>query len=120
MIKEYLKAWDESPSPKPCNDPEFIAAFLEFMHERDAEHYEFTGDNGYCGHTAKIYDIPPQYSFCRQMAFEFAYSVDFVNVFTAYHSGFWVPGYISLEGKKAAPIISLLNEKFIQWGGFAI
>jgi hypothetical protein len=120
MIKEYLKTWDASPSPKPCNDPEFIAGFLEFMRERDCEHYEFTGDNGYCGHTAIIYDIHPQYSYGRQMAFELAYGAGFTKVFTAHHNGFWVPEYISLKGGEAAPIISILHEKFIQWGGFAV
>jgi hypothetical protein len=120
MIEEYLKTWDEAPAPKPSNDPEFVTAFIEYMKDKSADDYEFTGDNGYCGHTAILYDVHPRYSFSRAMAFEFAYGVDFVKVFTAYHDGFWVPEYISLKGGEAAPIIGILNEKFVRWGGFAL
>ena len=120
LIIDEIARFETGGNPKTNNRPEFIAAFIEYMNGKGADNYEFTGDNGYCGYTARLYDVHPRYSFSRTMAFEFAYGVDFVKVFTAYHDGFWVPEYINLKGGEAAPILNVLNGKFMRWGGFSI
>lgn len=117
-MKKYLEEWEKEESPKSVNNEKFIADFMEFMKSRDGDHYEFTGENSYCGHTAIIYDENPNYCMGRTLAFEFAYGIDFVKVFTADHNGFWTPEYISLKGGNAAPILAILFEKYKQWGGF--
>ena len=120
MIEDYLKTWNEAENPKPCNDPVFIKMFVEFIGDRGSDHFEFSGDNGYCGYTAVVYEEDPRFSWGRGISFEFAYGLDFVKVFTAQHCGYWVPEYINLQGGEAATIIGILNEKFIRWGGFAV
>ena len=117
-IDEHVKKWNEAENPKPCNDADFIKVFIEFIAEKGSEDFEFSGENGYCGNTAIVYDINPKYSFVRSIAFEFAYGSDFVKVFTAHHNGFWVPEYIDLSGDDASQILSILREKFMAWGGF--
>tara|TARA_R110000823_G_C15881781_1_gene495139 strand:+ start:798 stop:1169 length:372 start_codon:yes stop_codon:yes gene_type:complete len=119
-MKKYLAEWEEAESPKPVNNVKFIADFIEFMKSRDSDHYEFEGDNDYCGCTAIIWDENPRYCMGRSMYFEFAYSNDFVKVFTGNHNGFWVPEYISLKGDDAQPILKILQDKFNQWGGFSV
>jgi len=118
MIKEYIEKWNNLPSPKPENDKRFINDFIEFMQSKDKNHYEFEGENYYCGFTATLYETEPQYSYGRVLAFEFAYGQDFVKVFTANHNGFWVPEYINLKGGEAAPILGILHHKLIEWAGF--
>lgn len=118
-MKKYLAEWEKAESPKPANNEKFIADFIEFMKSRDSDHYEFDGENNYCGYTATIYDENPNYCMSRTLAFEFAYGIDFVKVFTANHNGFWVPEYINLRGGEAAPILTVLFDKYKQWGGFA-
>ena len=110
-IEEYIKKWDGFSGEKPINDPEFISLFIDFIKDKAGEYFEFEGDNGYCGHTALVYEVPIAHAFTRVMGFEFAYGLDFVKVFTAYHEGFWVPEYISLTGNEAKPILSILNKK---------
>lgn len=120
-IEEYLKYWDSVDGLKPQNEEIFIKLFVEFMKNKDAEHYEFHGDNDYCGYTAIVYDIIPRHAFgSDNFGFEFAYSEDeeFVKVFTSYHRGFWSPEYIDLKGEEAQDILSILKSKFVEWGGF--
>jgi len=117
-MNTYLENWEEQDSPKPCNDEEFIKEFIAFMKSKDSDHYEFTGDNGYCGHTAALYEVPVSHNFGRCMAFEFAYGEGFVKVFTAYHSGFWTPEYINLSGEEAKEILEILQQKGVEWLGF--
>jgi len=118
-MKDYLEYWNSIEGVKPKNDPVFIQEFVGFMKERDKDHYEFKGENYYCGNTAIIYDDNPMYCMSRTTCFEFAYGSDFVKVFTGHHSGFWVPEYISLCHEDAEPVLEILKQKFIEWGGFA-
>jgi hypothetical protein len=119
-MKEYLIEWEKAGSPKPSNDKEFIKDFIAFLESKDKDHFEFDGENHYCGYTATVYEIEPSYCLGKTLAFEFAYGIDFVKVFTAAHNGFWVPEYIDLKGDDATPILAILNKRFIQWGGFAL
>lgn len=114
---ENLKSQIENDSFQK-NNKEFIADFIAFMKSKDVSHYEFEGDNDYCGFTALIHDIPPRYCYGRNVSFEFAYDKDFVKIFTANHNGFWVPEYISLKCDEAKPILDILFERFKEWGGF--
>lgn len=118
-IEDYLKHWESIEGTKPVNDDTFIELFIEFMRSKDKDHYEFTGENHYCGNTAIIHDVEPQYCLGKtNIGFEFAYSKDFVKVFTSEHQGFWSPEYISLEGFEAKQILHILEMKFLEWGGF--
>jgi len=119
-MKDYLDKWHKAESPKPVNDEKFIADFIDFMKDKPADHYEFTGENHYCGYTAVVYEDNPNYCMGRTLAFEFAYDSDFVKVFTANHNGFWTPEYISLKGDSAKPMLEILFEKYKSWGGFVL
>jgi len=117
-MKEYLDWWHKQEGQKPVNDKQFINDFIEFMKSKDKDHYEFDGENYYCGFTAIVYDENPNYCMGRSLAFEFAYNKDFVKVFTANHNGFWTPEYIDLKGDDANPILAVLKDKFMSWGAF--
>ena len=119
MLKEYIEKWHKIDGEKPCNEKEFISAFIEFIKSKDKDHFEFDGENHYCGFTATVYDENPNYCMGRTMAFEFAYDKDFVKVFTAAHNGFWTPEYINLKGDDAKEILGVLKYQLIQWAGFA-
>lgn len=119
-LKDYIAKWNENEGKKEVNNKEFIANFIGFIKSKGKDHFEFNGDNDYCGHTAIVYDDNPKYCYHGTMAFEFAYSATFVKVFNANHNGFWVPEFIDLQGGDAAPILAMLHEKFTQWGGFSV
>ena len=115
-IEEYLKEWQES-EVKECNNPEFIAAFIEYMKE-DGRQYSFiSGENGYFGYTARICGDYNPFGFAM---FELAYSgaAEFVKVFSANHNGYWVPEYIDLKGDEALEILNILKSKLLEFGGF--
>jgi len=117
-MKEYLKKWESHDSPKPCNDTEFTSKFLDFIKSKPCDHWEFDGENHYCGYTAIVYEDNPDYCMGRTLGFEFAYDKDFVKVFTANHGGFWVPEYINLSGNDAKEILEVVREKLVEWAGF--
>lgn len=116
-IQLYIKQWNKIDGIKPQNDPEFIKEFMLFVDGTEGDHWEFSGENGYCGFTAVVCETP-LYLYGRGLSFEFAYGNDFVKVFTANHHGFWVPEYINLKGDEALPLLSILRKKLTQWGGF--
>ncbi len=115
-ITEYIKNWN-TENPKPKNDLIFIAEFTEFARNSDFENWKFAGDNGYCGYTAFLSEYP-DYIPVSGLGFEFAYSKDFVKVFTDTHNGFWTPEYIDLSGVDAKPLIGVIKEKLNGWAGF--
>ncbi len=117
-MKEFIEKFNNTDGVKPVNDEKFISDFIEFMKSKDKDHYDFDGENHYCGFTAIVYDEEPTYCMGRTLAFEFAYDKDFVKVFTANHNGFWVPEYINLNGEDAKPILDVLKNKFLSWGAF--
>jgi hypothetical protein len=117
-IKSYVAEWNDIEGIKPENDQEFIKNFTEFCKSSTVDKWWFDGENGYCGFTATINEHPPHLSFGRGIGFEFAYGIDFVKVFTDRNEGYWVSEYINLKGGDAAPLIAILHEKLIEWGGF--
>ena len=115
-IKEYINIWDKIEGVKPTNDLVFITAFTEFARTSDIEQWDFRGENGYCGYTARVQEYP-YYTPLRGLGFEFAYDKNFVKVFTDKHNGFWTPEYISLEGDEAGALLSIIKDKLNTWGG---
>ena len=118
MLNAYIEQWSKI-EPRPVNNPDFINAFTEFLKSRDKDCFEFSGDNNYCGHTAIVYESYAPYCCNTVNTVELAYGKEFIKVFTANHNGFWVPEYISLSGAAAKPLLTILHEKFLQWGGFS-
>ena len=117
-IKQYLETWESRGRPK--NEPEFIEPFIEIIESASVENWHFDGEDYYCGWTAVCSDNLLYPVDLSAPGFEFAYSDDFVKVFTDRHKGFWAPEYIKLDtaddyGKK---ILDVLHKKFIEWGGF--
>lgn len=120
FIKQYIKDWHSSEE-KECNNPGFISALILLMGKVGVSYYEFSGENHYCGNTAILNEIPPAYQLGRgYFCLEFAYSNEFIKVFTGHHNGFWVPEYISIDSKhdNFEEMHSILKSKFIEWGGF--
>ena len=108
-IEDYLNSdWVK-------NSPQMMSAFMDYISDEDREWYFKSGENGYCGYTAIVSDSYNPFGCPR---FEFAYSKDFVKVFTANHHGFWVPEYISLTGGDASEILNILKQKLLKSGGF--
>ena len=119
-MEAYLKAWHEMGSPKPSNDIQFVNNFIKHIKSMDADCWDFTGDNGYCGSTATLTDCNQSYKFNRSpLDFEIAFGDGFVKVFTLYHNGYWSPEYINLEGGIAEEILTIIKFKCNQWAGFA-
>lgn len=116
-IEKYLEEWQKSESPKEQNNPKFIRGFTNYIKSKDADHWDFSGENGYCGYTATVLDCFNGYSW-SSLDSEFAYGKDFIKVFTAHHHGFWSPEYINLSGEEAKEILDILHQKLIAWGGF--
>ena len=118
-MEAYIKAWHEMESPKPSNDTQFINNFITYIKAADADCWEFSGDNGYCGSTATITDVDQSYKFHRSLLdFEIAFSCGVVKVFTLYHDGFWTPEYINIDGAIADEISGIMMQKLIEWAGF--
>lgn len=115
-IKNYIAAWNKE-EVKPQNNPKFIGDFLEFAKGADFDHWEFDGENGYCGYTAILHEHP-QHIPVYGIGFEFAYGKDFVKVFTSRHNGFWTPEYIDLKGDDAKELLSVIRDKLTGWAGF--
>lgn len=115
-LKTYIREWKESEE-KPCNDIVFVAEFTEWIKTLDKDNWSFEGENGYCGSTAIVNEYPFSVP-ARGELFEFAYSKDFVKVFTGYNNGYWSPEYIKLEGAEAKSLLKVLKCKFLEWGDF--
>lgn len=116
-IKNYILEWNKEEGIKPQNNPEFISNFLEFAKSADSDHWEFDGDNGYCGCTAILHEHPRQLP-AYGLGFELAYGKGFVKVFTGSHGGYWTPEYINLEGEAAKELLDVIRSKIIEWAGF--
>ena len=116
-IKQYLRNWEEAPSPKPVNDSIFLEEFTKWAKTLDKDHWSFTGCNGYCGNTAVVNEYPSFVPAAGEV-FEFAYSKNSVKVFAGYHNGFWTPEYINLKDAEARSLLKVLEDKFMEWGGF--
>lgn len=113
-LEEYIEAYIANFDPNNCNDETFIKMFTAYASKADG--WSFTGDNGYCGHTAYIHQ---NWMWVHEgFGLELAYGHDFVKVFTSKNGGFWVPEYISLSGKDAEEIISIIKKKVLEWAGF--
>lgn len=121
-IKEYIEMWNKEDH-KPQNDGKFIAHFTEFAEGADLDHWDFDGENGYCGYTAALWEHPRTIP-VNGLTFEFAYGRDvaygrgFVKVFTGAHNGFWTPEYINLEGVVAKELLTIIERKLHGWAGF--
>ena len=115
-IKSCIEKWNNN-NPKPQNDVQFITAFVEFAQNADFDQWSFTGENGYCGYTATIYEYPQSLPLVG-LGFEFAYGSTFVRVFTNQHNGFWVPEYINLKGEDAKELLCIIKESLNGWTGF--
>lgn len=117
-IENYIEGWNKK-CEKPVNEPEFIEMFIKLIKEYDCEHWDFSGENGYCGFTATVSDYTTwNIRSSTLINFEFAYGKDFVKVFTASHCGFWVPEYINLHGDDAKELLEIIKEKLLLWAGF--
>ncbi len=123
QIKKYIEGWDKAKNPKPCNDPEFIKNFTEYLKESDPECWRFEGENHYCGYTAILHEDIMGFG-DSNVNFEFAYCFDepygsiFVSVFTENHQGFWTPEYIKLKDGKAIEILTIIKVKSLHFTGF--
>lgn len=116
-IKEFIEKWNNAESPKPANDLVFVASFTKFAKESDFDQWEFSGENYYCGYTARLSEYS-SYVPVSGLGFEFAYGKDFVKVFTDKHNGFWTPEYIDLKGVDAKALLDVIEEKLNGWAGF--
>ena len=118
-IKDYIEKWNKEESPKPMNDLVFVAEFTKFAKNSDFDQWSFSGENGYCGYTATLHELPSHMQgLVPGLGFEFAYGKDFVKVFTDKHNGFWTPEYISLMGDDAMELLGVIKTKLNGWAGF--
>lgn len=115
-IDEYLKIWHDSDE-KEKNNLEFMASVIDYLSSEDRCWTFGDGENGYCGYTCHVFD---EYSpWLQYPRFEFAYSSDFVKMFSASHNGFWVPEYIDVSGNDAKPLLKILSSACLKSNGFA-
>lgn len=115
-IKKYIDEWEYIDGVKPINDSTFMYNFMGFIKDSDIDQWNFSGENGYCGNTAKVQEHP-SYVPLQGFGFEFAYGANFVKVFNANHSGFWVPEYIDLKGDESLVLLGIIKNKLLEWGG---
>ena len=120
-LKQYIDKWDKEDLPKLENDKDFISDFVQFARESTFDHWEFLGVNGYCGYTALLHEFSAYGgNYALGLIFEFAYSDEFVKVFTGKNNGFWVPEYIDLDGTDATELTDIVREKLNGWAGLPI
>jgi len=123
ILQDYISNWQKiDMGEKPVNEPIFYAEFKQFLQQSPPTHFDFKGENNYCGYTAIVYVNDPSYRFFHNEyddeVFEIAYDSSFVKVFTGKHNGYYVPEYLSLSNEDAFELLSILHRKMLQWAGF--